>query len=209
MSDDLATRWRAAWDEMRAAPPACLYDELVRRYAENHRTYHTLTHLTECFAQLPALRDACEHPAEVEIALWFHDAIYDTQRFDSEERSAQWAEHAVRAVAPVAVAARIRDLVLATKHESMPTTPDARVLVDVDLWILGAPVERFDRYDTQVRREYGWVPDDPFREARGKVLRHFLARPTIYSTPQLRAQIEAQARANLARSLARLDADDS
>jgi predicted metal-dependent HD superfamily phosphohydrolase len=205
--DDLAARWRTAWGELHAAAPAGLFEELVQRHAESRRAYHTMTHLTECFAQMTALRDACERPAEVEIALWFHDAIYDTQRYDSEERSAQWAEHAVRAVSTTAVAARIRDLVLATKNESIPSTTDAKVILDVDLWVLGAPVERFDQFEAQVRREYGWLPEDGYREARGKVLGELLARPSIYSTPRFRAQHEAAARANLARSLARLDAD--
>ncbi len=204
MGDDFAARWQAAWTDLGVMPPPGLLDELTRRYAESHRAYHTTVHLRECFAQLADLRGACERPGEVEIALWFHDAIYDTQRYDSEDRSAQWAEHAVRAVASVAAAARIRDLVLATKHEAVPASPDARVLVDVDLWILGAPVARFDEYEAQVRREYGWVPDDAFREARTTILRGLLDRSSIYSTPSMRERCEAQARANLERSLARL-----
>jgi predicted metal-dependent HD superfamily phosphohydrolase len=205
MGDDLAARWQAAWAELGAKAPANLLDDLMRRYAESHRAYHTMAHLQECFVQLGGVRDACEHPGEVEIALWFHDAIYDTQRYDSEDRSAQWADHAVRAAASVVPAARIRDLVLATKHEVLPASADARVLVDVDLWILGAPEPRFDEYEAQVRKEYGWMPDDAYRKARGKILRGFLDRASIYSTPALYARCEARARTNLARSLARLD----
>jgi predicted metal-dependent HD superfamily phosphohydrolase len=204
MGDDLAARWQAAWAELGATPPPGLLDELTLRYAEPHRAYHTMAHLQECFRQLADLQGACEHPGEVVIALWFHDAIYDTQRYDSEDRSAQWADHAVRAAASVAAAARIRDLVLATKHEAVPASADARVLVDVDLWILGAPTPRFDEYEAQVRKEYAWVPDDAFREARGKILRGLLERSSIYSTEAMHAQCETQARANLARSLARL-----
>lgn len=204
MGDDFAARWEVAWADLGAAPPPGLLDELTRRYAETHRAFHTVAHLRECFAQLADLRGACEHPGEVEIALWFHDAIYDTQRYDSEDRSAQWAEHAVRAAASVAAATRVRDLVLATKHEAVPASADAGVLVDVDLWILGAPVSRFDEYEAQVRKEYGWLPDDAFREGRGKVLRALLDRSSIYSTPSMRDRCEAQARANLARSVARL-----
>jgi predicted metal-dependent HD superfamily phosphohydrolase len=204
MGDEFAAGWQAAWTDLGATPPPGLLDELTRRYAESHRAYHTMAHLQECFTHLADLRGACEHPGEVEIALWFHDAIYDTQRYDSEDRSAQWADHAVRAAASVVPAARIRDLVLATKHEIGPATPDARVLVDVDLWILGAPEPRFDEYEAQVRKEYGWVPDDAYREARGKILRGFLDRASIYSTPAMYERCEARARTNLARSLARL-----
>lgn len=175
------------------------------RYAESHRAYHTLAHLRECFTLLGDLRGGCERPGEVAIGLWFHDAIYDTQRYDSEDRSAQWAEHAVRAAASVAAAARIRDLVLATKHDTLPSSPDAGVLVDADLGILAAPATRFDEYEAQIRREYAWLPEEAFREGRMKVLRGFLERSSIYATPAMRARCEAPARANLERSLARLD----
>lgn len=40
---------------------------------------------------------------------------------------------------------------MATEHEAVPEGMDARILVDVDPSILGAPEERFNEYDAQVR----------------------------------------------------------
>ena len=77
-------------------------------------------------------------------------------------------------------------------------------MVDIDLAILGAPEIRFDEFDQQVRAEYAHVPDDEYRPARQRVLATFLHRPCIYSTPRLRTALEARARANLERALARL-----
>jgi len=173
-----------------------LYQELVARYREPHRRYHTLQHLEECFARFEELRAAAEHPREVELAIWFHDAIYDPRRADNEERSAAWA----RSVAGDSVAT----LVLATRHDALPASADATVLVDVDLWILGAPQSRFDEYEAQVREEYGWVPTLVYRRKRRALLESFVARRTIYHTERFLERYEAQARANLARSLARL-----
>jgi predicted metal-dependent HD superfamily phosphohydrolase len=79
-----------------------------------------------------------------------------------------------------------------------------QLLVDIDLSILGAAPERFDEYETQVRAEYRWVPDFMFKPKRREILGEFLARDRIYATPVLRAQLEAHARMNLARSIARL-----
>ena len=112
--------------------------------------------------------------------------------------------HPPRSGAPDETAGRVRDLVLATKHDAVPETVDARLLVDVDLAILGAPRGRFAEYEAQVRREYAWVPEPAFRTARAKILGEFLARPAIYSTPGFRGRLEARARENLARSIGEL-----
>jgi predicted metal-dependent HD superfamily phosphohydrolase len=92
---------------------------------------------------------------------------------------------------------------MATRHEAVPQTKDEKVLIDVDLWILGAPQARFDEYEKQVREEYRWVPGLIYRHKRREILASFAARPTIYNTERFIERYEQQARANLARSLAR------
>ena len=85
-----------------------------------------------------------------------------------------------------------------------PLDPDARLLVDIDLAILGAAPERFDEYEVQVRQEYAWVPGPLFRRKRREILQGFLDRPCIYTTEPFRTRFELQARSNLQRSVARL-----
>jgi predicted metal-dependent HD superfamily phosphohydrolase len=198
--------WRTAWRALGVhAPDETLLHDLVRRYAEPHRQYHTMQHLDECFAHFELLRDDAEQAAEIELALWFHDAIYDTRRDDNEERSAEWARSsALGAGSPPAAAERIRALILVTRHNALPQTLDERILVDVDLAILGADPSRFDEYETQVRAEYAWVPDDVFRRNRRSVLEAFARRPSIYSTARFASLFEAKARDNLRRSIAKL-----
>jgi predicted metal-dependent HD superfamily phosphohydrolase len=128
--------------------------------------------------------------------------VYDTRSQDNEERSAAWAETAaLNAGVPAEAALRVRDLILATKHEAAPATAAAKLLVDVDLAILGAPVERFDEYERQVREEYSWVLSWLFRRTRREILLAFLERPHLFSTEYFRANYETQARANLERSI--------
>lgn len=182
-----------------------LHAEIEARYSEPHRHYHTLQHLSECFEKVTALLPLAEHPPEVLLALWFHDAIYDTQRLDNEERSAIWArDQAIELGVDAAAAQRIYDLVMATRHAAEPVGIDAQVLVDADLAVLGASVARFDEYEVQVRQEYAWVPEPVFRRKRAEVLKGFLARPQIYSTSVFRQRYEEQARSNLQRSIAKL-----
>jgi predicted metal-dependent HD superfamily phosphohydrolase len=198
--------WRRAWGALGVREPdASLLDELLHRYAEPHRRYHTMQHLGECFAQFAVLRDVAEHPEEIELALWFHDAIYDTHRDDNEQRSADWARSSVLAAgAPSAAADRVHALVMATRHDALPATDGERILVDVDLSILGADPQRFDEYEEQVRCEYAWVCDAAFRSGRRSILEAFLSRPRLYATERFAALYEARARSNLRRSVERL-----
>ena len=146
-----------------------------------------------------------EHPAEVELALWFHDAIYEPKRQDNEAKSADWArDSALSAGVTGDCTERLHALVMATRHEALPQARDEQVLVDIDLSILGAPAARFEEYERQVRQEYAWVPGLVFRSKRRTILQQFLARPAIYSTAAFRERLEASARANLARSIAQL-----
>ncbi len=201
---DPATRWRATASLLDFEPPSNLLDELVSAWSEPHRAYHTLQHLAECFALLDEGLGAADDPAALELALWFRDAIYDTKRSDNERRSADWALRALGAASADRLQ-RIEQLILVTRHASEPTTHDEALLLDVDLSILGAAESRFEAYESQVRIEYGWVPEQAYREARGRILRGFLERPALFHGPVFVRRFEERARTNLRRSLARLE----
>jgi predicted metal-dependent HD superfamily phosphohydrolase len=183
---------------------ASVLDQLLARYSEPHRKYHTTRHLDECLAKFEELRTEAKHPEEIEFALWFHDAVYDTKRHDNEAKSAEWARAtAAAANLPGDVAERIKRLILATRHDAVPQDPDEKILIDVDLSILGEKPDRFDEYENQIREEYAWVPAVVFRAKRRNILRGFLARASIFNTRKFVETYEAQARANLERSIKR------
>ena len=200
--------WRAAWQALGAAPNDALHAELLASYAEPPRAYHTGQHLAECLVLFDEFRVLAERPAEVEVALWFHDAVYDVHRHDNEAVSADWAHAALLdAGATADVAGRVAALVLATRHSVAPATADEQLLVDIDLAILGAAPARFAEYEAQIRVEYGFVPPAVFSEKRGAILAGFLARPVLYGTPALRERLEPQARLNLQAALAALPSE--
>jgi predicted metal-dependent HD superfamily phosphohydrolase len=206
----MARRWLELWQRLGAERSAdgALADEfatLTKRYAEKHRHYHTARHIAECLAHFDGARALCAHDAEVELALWFHDAIYEPRAKDNEEKSAAWAGRVMHGAGlPPDACRRVCALILKTCHDALPETPDEQVLIDIDLAILGADAPRFDAYEREVRAEYGWVPDFIFRRKRREVLQGFLARPSIYSTAHFANRLEKKARENLARSLSAL-----
>lgn len=195
--------WDTLWRSLGAAgAPRPVYAELVRRYAEPHRAYHGLQHLAECLDMRSRLGRIAPSPAEVDLALWFHDAIYDPRAHDNEARSAQWLDEvAGSAGLGAAVRARLRALVLVTRHDGTPDSLDEAVLVDTDLAILGAMPARFDEYDRQIRAEYRHVPEVLYRHKRCQVLRGFNARERIYATQPYFQALEARARTNLGRAI--------
>ena len=198
-------RFAGLWRDLALATPPDLFEAIRARYAEPHRAYHTTRHIEECLAHLDKTRDRCRQPPLVELALWFHDAIYDTSKSDNEMRSAEWAVRELAAAgASPAICGTVRELILVTRHDAIPTSDDAQLVVDIDLSILGAPRDRFLEYEEQVRSEYAWVPLEVFRRERAKILRAFLSRPSIYTTPFFRSILEEPARENLAFSIERL-----
>ena len=182
------------------------FELLAALYSEASRFYHDQSHVSECLRQFQKLQAQAERPHEIEMAIWFHDAIYDTQASDNEEKSADLAVERL-SIIHVATASieRIADMIIATKTHQ-PTSADCKLMVDVDLGILGAANEAFEQYDQDIRREYHWVPEEVYVPGRAKVLKSFLERDIIYHTPQLRNTFEESARTNLARKIQELEA---
>jgi predicted metal-dependent HD superfamily phosphohydrolase len=198
-------RWRRAWSDLGVAPPEGLRAEVAEAWQEPWRAYHTIDHLEAGLALLAECRNLASAPAELDLAFYFHDAVYDPKRSDNEEKSAQLAKKVLlEAGAAPELAQRIYDLVMVTRHDAEPADSDAALLVDVDLAILGAERADYDRYEQAVREEYSWVPRILFRRKRREILKAFLARPRIYRTAALHERFEAAARGNLTRAIAAL-----
>jgi predicted metal-dependent HD superfamily phosphohydrolase len=181
-----------------------LFQTIAARYQEPHRHYHNLEHITDCLETFEAVRGLAQHEIAVEWAIWFHDMLYDTHASDNEARSAAEATSLLSAVgAAQALTSTLAGLILATRHTISPRSFDEALLLDVDLSILGAARNRFDRYESAVRREYNWVPDEIFWTKRAVVLGDFLARPRIFYSDWFFLRLERMARGNLERSTVR------
>jgi predicted metal-dependent HD superfamily phosphohydrolase len=207
MNQAFENNWRRAWALLGLGVPASegvddLFQVLCSCYAEPHRKYHTLQHLGECLALCEQDSALARYPGEVAIGLWFHDAVYAHGQGDNEAASADWARRVLlRAGAGDEVASRVHALVMATRHSQLPASPDEQLLVDIDLSILGAGPARFAEYQQQIRQEFAHVPDAVFAAKRQAVLRAFMARKHIFSTPDYRHRFEAAARDNLRAAL--------
>lgn len=178
-----------------------VYGDLVTRYSEPHRFYHTLRHIDHCLDEFEQIRDLTQDPNSVEMALWYHDAIYN-RKPDDEERSAQLAMVVVaRLHLPDGIDSRVSGLILATKHRCIPQDPDTQTLIDIDLAILGQIDGVFDEYERNIRKEYDFVTEEAFIKGRLAILESFNSRSPIYLTPFFQDKYELRAHQNLTRSI--------
>ncbi|WP_245178929.1 HD domain-containing protein [Streptomyces montanisoli] len=202
---DLRERFAAVLRPLSGAgtDPYPYADDLLARWSQPQRRYHTTRHLAAVLDHVDTLEDHAHDPGLVRLAAWFHDAVYRPDRSENEERSARLAERALpeAGVAADATAEVARLVRLTADHAARPGDANGAVLCDADLAILASPPATYAAYAADVRAEYGFVPDDLFRTGRGEVLEQLLALPSLFRTPYGLREWEEQARHNIAAEL--------
>lgn len=180
------------------------FRSLADAYSKTERYYHNADHIEACLDQLDTLEEYTVYPREVELAIWFHDAIYDPLSSDNEHKCAEWvASFLGTNRVSQEVISRVVGLIRATRHTGTVQTQDESILVDIDLCVLGSDRGTYDAFETGIRKEYEKVPIIIYNEERAKVLDGFLQRPKIYLNGVF-ANCEEQARANLTDAIAQL-----
>ncbi|MFG2048647.1 metal-dependent phosphohydrolase [Micromonospora sp. NPDC048935] len=210
---DLLERWRAAARGAGAradAGSARAGEQLLDRWREPHRHYHTVAHLTAVLDVVDQHAGLADRADLVRLAAWWHDAVYDPRAAGdaNEQDSAALAESVLTGLGvPTSTAAEVRRLVLLTAgHAVGPDDRDGALLCDADLAVLAAPPAVYDSYAAAIRREYAHVPEPAFRAGRAAVLSGLLALPALFRLPPLAEVWEEAARGNVRRELATLTA---
>lgn len=205
---DLSGQFRATVTRAGGQPSEAVAAELLARWSEPQRRYHTVDHLRAVLAVVDAHAGAAADPDLVRLALWGHDAIYDPRAPGdaNEQASAILSARLLhRCSVPAAAVAEVTRLVrLTAGHSVAGGDRNGALMADADLAVLAGDWPSYVAYASAVRAEYAHVPDEAFRAGRSRVLRSLLALPMLYRVPELRAAWEERARANVARELASL-----
>lgn len=206
----LQQRWGRFMHHVGAPPSAdgIFRTVLVPLYNEPHRKYHTLEHIEACLFMFDThVPKSVVRRSDIELAIWFHDLVYYTTSGTNEEESANLLLHhgKLNRFNATSLENAVK-LVLATKkHEFPPNmSEEMGLFLDIDLSILGAKDEVFDKYERAIREEYAWVPTARFAEGRIAILKSFLDRDWVFATKEFRRLYEGQARSNIKRSIAAL-----
>ncbi|MGY1855054.1 HD domain-containing protein [Modestobacter sp. SYSU DS0290] len=183
---------------------------VVGAWGEPHRSYHDLAHLVAVLGVVGQLAGHADDPAAVRLAAWYHDVAYDPTRTDNEEVSAARARIGLLGLVPEATVAEVERLVLLTAgHDPAEDDANGAVLCDADLAVLASPPGSYAAYASAVRAEYGHLSDAEFTAGRIAVLEQLLELPTLYRLPEVAADWEPRARANLTAELTLLRARSS
>lgn len=194
-------RAREAWQQLMPEHRS-LGEELLERWGEEHRHYHDVRHLV---VALDALEQLGEADPSVQLAVWFHDAVYDGVPGQDEESSARLAQERLQPILPADQVAQVARLVrLTATHAPAPDDHAGARLVDADLSILGANPGRYDVYTRDVRLDYEHIDEPTFVAGRLQVVTDLLGRDQLFHTARGRELWQEQARMNLAREAANL-----
>jgi predicted metal-dependent HD superfamily phosphohydrolase len=187
--------------------------DLRRRYAEPHRIHHGWARIGGMLAVAEDVSGAIANRGAFILAVLFHNAVFDPKAPDSAQRSARLMREMMGRATPAATLARAEALILAVARQDLPETRDASLrgdamlLLDADLSILGAPPAEFDAYEAANRQEQAHLRADSYRAGRSAELQMLLWRERIFRTDRFFLACERQARRNIERAIARLDAE--
>ncbi|MFI8035688.1 metal-dependent hydrolase [Acinetobacter sp. ABJ_C3_5] len=193
----LEKSWFELHQHYQFSEPQKVFNKLIAAYSEKQRAYHTLQHLYECLVLLDSIRPDLKDAYSVELALWFHDAIYDPQAKDNEMKSAELFEKYMAQDLSVKIVEKIKRWIIATQEHESTNELDLQFLLDIDLAILAASPERFEEYEQQIQQEYAWVESEIYSIKRKEVLAHFYQAEPLYQTEYFQQNFGQRARRNL------------
>ncbi len=197
--------WLKLMQNLHTTPKQQLYNQLLCAYSQPQRYYHTVLHIQECLHIFEQVYTLAMRPVDIELALWFHDAIYQPGDLNNELNSANWALQFLKSIeAPQPQSHHVFELILATTHQEDIQTGDSQLITDIDLAILGSNPERYFEFEQAIRQEYAHVSKPIYCQKRVKFLNSLLKRSSIYNTEYFKSCYESQARINLQAALTSL-----
>lgn len=191
-------RWMSLFANPSNKIYAKTYNFLIKKYSEGHRKYHNFEHIISCLKHFDLVREKLTNPWNVEIAIWFHDVIYNILSKKNEIKS---ANAAIRFLNNLDTDQKtiniIFNLILATRHIEKPQVSDEKYIIDIDLAVLGSPHSEFLNYEYNIRKEYKIFPYSIYKKHRMIILNNFLQSDNIFLTDEFNKMYNNKARKNI------------
>lgn len=174
------------------------------QHQESHRHYHNLSHLYNLLLVLE--QQVAQDSHLLQLAIWYHDYIYDPAQKNNEAQSAQWAQQDWQAYLNPPQQQQLQHYIVATAHhQPISSTADELLFLDLDLSILAATPSVYKAYSQAIEKEYTTIYTlEEYRNGRQKVLQNFLGRSQLFYSSFFLEQYEAAAHANLQAELQEL-----
>jgi predicted metal-dependent HD superfamily phosphohydrolase len=195
--------WRRCIPSQGAVAAGDVYADLRRRLDAPNRRFHNLHHIRDCLRRFDEVASLLRDPDAVEVALWFHDAVYEPSDTDNERRSAELFLARSNGARPL-FRRRVCGLILTTRHQRQARGNDRCFIDDIDLAGFGAPWEVFTQQGVLLREEFSDQDDAQYHAGQASFLERLAGRPWFFATGYFRDRYEARAQDNLVRTLALL-----
>jgi len=159
------------------------YDEVIRRYSEPHRHFHTVEHLNDVLKQLVLKRSqllsdnkrsqrSSDNYVSMLIAAIFHDIVYDPQRRDNEEKSIEFLDFSTSILDEseyYEIKENAKKIILATKtHDKIHELIYS--FNKIDCSILDRSLPELLKWEEQIHKEYEFTGSE-YKERRLKFLK--------------------------------------
>lgn len=197
--DTLATGFTALCNSLSQEIDANqLFENITLHYSEEQRAYHNLSHIHSMLQLTKKFSEQIEQADMLQLAIWYHDIIYNPSRKDNELKSAEYAQSALSNHLEQGMLDVLQALINSTaKHQPLVPHPVNDWLLDFDLAVLATDRQTYTEYKAAIRHEYRIYPGFLYRPGRKKILHHFLEREHIYYTELFQTHYEKIARSNL------------
>ena len=190
--------------------PAALSDvilaELQAGYGETGRHYHTDRHIVSLLDRAVGLdfRDG----EIAQLAIFFHDLVYDPLRNDNERRSAEVMTQRLSDHVSANKLDKATAIIEATASHQPTGDADTDLVLDLDMGILGQPWPIYETYARGVMAEYlPYTGEAAWRQGRVSLfIDPTLARGKIFITDHFKP-FDDRAMENLRREKAWLSSD--
>jgi predicted metal-dependent HD superfamily phosphohydrolase len=183
-----------------------VWDNLVKRYNESHRRYHSIKHLVFCLQQLDLAASFVEDIDAIEMAIWFHDVVFEPIGKDNEERSASLFKLVTKDYFAPDFVDTVSKIIVATKHHDTHAENNTAYMLDIDLASIGLPWAHFVQDCVDLRAEMRGISDIRFYSGKLVFLNALIERPRIYFTDYFFTRYEDKARKNIRRYISWLEA---
>jgi predicted metal-dependent HD superfamily phosphohydrolase len=174
-----------------------VFTSLAKFYGDASRHYHCGGHINQCLSKLDEISAVSGYFPTVEIAIWFHDAVYTAGAPDNEENSMIWFRRQTEGHFSAETITEVCGLIMATEHKTPPETDLERITVDVDLSSFSLPFARFIADGKDIRKEFVTLTNNEFILGQNKFLQRLLDRPSFYSTEYFLTHYENYAQENI------------
>lgn len=184
-------------------------EDILSKYLNKKRFYHVLEHIVNMLDELKASKFELSKidSYALRLAIWYHDIVYNLENKDGSKNennelhsTMYFMDKILRTeILSKELCGMVSDLISYTDHKHKNLIKLGQILVDLDLVIFGQPEDVFNEYDQNIRREYHYVPEITYLEARKNILQRFANKDCIYHTHYFRALYEDKAKENLGR----------